>query len=309
MPAPTRRTLLGAGLASVSVAAGLTACDAEAPVADSTPTPSPTSAATAATDSASPSASAAATVPTIPDFDETDWESVRAQFPLDPALAQFAAFVLSPHTAQVDAAIDFHRGRLALDTEGTLLEGFELENAVRRAAADHSGGTPGQYALTDSTTMGIATMYGGLALSADDEVLSTTHDFFSTEDSLRLLTKRTGAQVRRVTLYDQPWQASVDEMVSRLVAGLTSGCSALGALASCGAATGSRSPSSSRRSPVPTRAPGCHRAGTTPSSTGGPSTRASRSTRRWAARPPSSAPSSRRPSSRRGWPARKASAW
>ena len=187
MPAPTRRTLLGAGLASVSVAAGLTACDAEAPAADPTPTPSPTGSATAATDSA------AATAPTIPDFDETDWESVRAQFPLDPAMAQFAAFVLSPHTAQVDAAIDFHRGRLALDTEGTLLEGFDLENAVRRAAADHSGGTPGQYALTDSTTMGIATMYGGLALSADDEVLSTTHDFFSTEDSLRLLTKRTGA--------------------------------------------------------------------------------------------------------------------
>jgi hypothetical protein len=221
VPAPTRRTLLGAGLASVSVAAGLTACDAEAPAADPTPSPSSSSTPTAATASASPSASAAATVPTIPDFDETDWESVRAQFPLDPAMAQFAAFVLSPHTAQVDAAIDFHRGRLALDTEGTLLEGFDLENAVRRAAADHSGGTPGQYALTDSTTMGIATMYGGLALSAEDEVLSTTHDFFSTEDSLRLLTKRTGAQVRRVTLYDQPWQASVDEMVSRLVAGLT----------------------------------------------------------------------------------------
>jgi selenocysteine lyase/cysteine desulfurase len=224
--APTRRTLLGAGLASVSVAAGLTACDAEAPAADPTPTPTDSSAAATsaspnASPSASPSASAAATAPTIPDFDATDWESVRAQFPLDPAMAQFAAFVLSPHTAQVGAAIDFHRARLALDTEGTLLEGFELENAVRRAAAEHSGGTPGQYALTGSTTMGIATMYGGLTLSADDEVLSTTHDFFSTEDSLRLLTKRTGAQVKRVTLYDQPWQANVDQMVSRLVAGLT----------------------------------------------------------------------------------------
>src|SRR5690242_4764755 len=136
VPAPSRRTLLGAGLASVSVAAGLTACDAEAPAADPTPTPtaSPTASVTASTGSASPSTSA--TTPTIPDFDETDWEAVRAQFPLDPAMAQFAAFVLSPHTAQVDAAIDFHRGRLALDTEGTLLEGFDLENAVRRAAAD-----------------------------------------------------------------------------------------------------------------------------------------------------------------------------
>ena len=47
-------------------------------------------------------------------------------------------------------------------------------------------------------------------------MLSTTHDFFSTEDSLRLLSKRTGATVRRVTLYDNPWQATVDEMTSRL---------------------------------------------------------------------------------------------
>ena len=186
VPAPTRRTLLGAGLASVSVAAGLTACDAEAPAADPTPTPSPTVHGVA-TDSASPSASAAATAPTIPDFDPTDWESVRAQFPLDPAMAQFAAFVLSPHTAQVDAAIDYHRSGSAFDTEGTLLEGFELEDAVRQAAADYAGGAPGQYALTDSTTMGIALMYGGLALRPGDEVLTTTHDFFSTEDSLRLL--------------------------------------------------------------------------------------------------------------------------
>ena len=160
VPAPTRRTLLGAGLVSV---AALTACDADAPAGD--PTLPPT------TSTATASAATDAITPTIPDFDEADWESVRAQFPLDPAMAQFAAFVLSPHTAQVDAAIAFHRNRLALDTEGTLLGGIELEDAVRRAAADHSGGEPGQYALTDSTTMGIAQMYGGLSLSPGDEVL------------------------------------------------------------------------------------------------------------------------------------------
>jgi selenocysteine lyase/cysteine desulfurase len=70
--------------------------------------------------------------------------------------------------------------------------------------------------------MGIALMYGGLSLQPGDEVLSTTHDFYSTEDSLRLLEKRTGAKVRRVSLYDNPWQATVDEMVTRLLAGVTS---------------------------------------------------------------------------------------
>ena len=135
---------------------------------------------------------------------------MRAQFPLDPSVSQFAAFVLSPHTAQVDAAIDHHRRRLAFDTEAALLAGIEQEAAVIDAAAAYTGGTPAQFALTDSTTMGIATMYGGLTLQPGDDVLSTTHDFYSTEASLRLLEQRTGATVRRVTLYDDPATASVD---------------------------------------------------------------------------------------------------
>lgn len=205
MPLPTRRAVLGAGLAG-GAAALLVGCDDE-PEPGPAPAPEPSTA--PPTDLA------------VPDFDPADWESVRAQFPLDPAMSQFAAFVLSPHTAQVQAAIDFHRARLGFDTEGALLEGIELEDAVREAAAEFAGGVAGQYALTDSTTMGLGVVYGGLALTPRDEVLSTTHDFFSTEDALRLLSARTGAEVRRVSLYDDPAAATVDEMVDRLVAGVT----------------------------------------------------------------------------------------
>ncbi|MEO6511760.1 MAG: aminotransferase class V-fold PLP-dependent enzyme [Nocardioides sp.] len=199
MPAPTRRTFLGAGFATVA-AAGLTACDADA---SSTPAAAP-AAATQATD-----------------WDPSDWDDVRAQFPLDPSLAQFAAFVLSPHTKPLDAAIARYRDELAFNTEGALARGPDREDAVRRAAADFAGGAAGQYALTDSTTMGIAHMYGGLSLQPGDEVLSTTHDFFSTEDALRLLELRTGASVKRVTLYDEPWTATVEEIVDRLMKGVT----------------------------------------------------------------------------------------
>ena len=57
-------------------------------------------------------------------------------------------------------------------------------------------------------------MYGGLALSAGDEVL-THHARLLLDRGLACgcSTKRTGAQVQRVTLYDDPWQATVDEMV------------------------------------------------------------------------------------------------
>ena len=81
--------------------------------------------------------------------------------------------------------------------------------------------TASQYALTDSTTMGIAMMYGGLTLREDDEVLTTTHDFFSTEDALRLLELRTGAKVTRVDLYDDPAAATVDDMTKRLLDAVT----------------------------------------------------------------------------------------
>ena len=189
--AATRRALLGSGVA-VGAAALLAGCD----------------------ETGTPSAPAPAA------FDPLDWDSVRAQFLLDPELAQFAAFVLSPHTAPLQAAIDGYRDELATDTEAALLTGIEREAAVRTAAAAYAGGTPDQYALTDSTTMGLATIYGGLSLEPGDEVLTTTHDFYSTEASLGLLATRTGASVRRVTLYDDPASASVDELVGRLVEGI-----------------------------------------------------------------------------------------
>ena len=113
---------------------------------------------------------------------------MRAQFNLDPALAQFAAFVLSPHTKVLDAAIAGYRDELGADTESALLGGLELEEAVRhgrRGVRRRRRRT--QYALTDSTTMGLGLMYGGLDLGPGDEVLTTTHDFYSTEEALRLL--------------------------------------------------------------------------------------------------------------------------
>ncbi len=216
MPAPTRRTLLGAGLAGLA-AGGLTACDEDGGAASSSSAGTSGGASSSPADGASDGAPTSSDGPQIPDFDPEDWESVRAQFPLDPSVSQFAAFVLSPHTAQVAAAIDYHRDRLSFDTEQALLDGFQLEDEVRRAAGNYTGAVPAEFALTDSTTMGIAHMYGGLSLSADDEVLSTTHDFFSTEEALRLLALRSGAQVRTVTLYDDPETATVDEMTSRLI--------------------------------------------------------------------------------------------
>jgi selenocysteine lyase/cysteine desulfurase len=58
--------------------------------------------------------------------------------------------------------------------------------------------------------------YNGLRLRPGDHVLTSTHDFLSTHEALRLAAERTGAEVERVPLYNDPAAASADEIVSRV---------------------------------------------------------------------------------------------
>lgn len=180
-----RRAVLGAGLAAgAGVLAGCTA------------------------DPAPPAAAVS--------FDPKDWGSVRAQFPLDPGLAHFAAFVLAAHPAPVRAAIDKHRAGLDADTQAYLNEDIAYENAARAAAAEYLGTTAGQLALTDSTTMGMGLLCGGVKMLPGQDIVTTEHDFFGTHEALRLLSERTGAPVRKARLYDDPAGANEGDIVSRL---------------------------------------------------------------------------------------------
>ena len=146
---------------------------------------------------------------------------MRAQFQLDPDLAHFAAFVFASHPAPVARAIQEHRDALDRDTDGYLETGTERENAVRTALAGKLDVPATEIALTDSTTMGLGLLYGGMELGPGDEILTTTHDFYSTNESLALAAKRTDARVQQVTLYDEPAQADADQIVDRLSSGLT----------------------------------------------------------------------------------------
>jgi selenocysteine lyase/cysteine desulfurase len=155
-------------------------------------------------------------------FDPGSWDSVRDQFPLTRDIRHFAAFVLAAHPRPVADAIERHRRGLDEDTHG-YLEQHQGENeiAARGAAAEYLGGDADEIAFTDSTTMGLGLVYGGLRLRPGQEIVTTEHDFYSTHEALRLAADRSGATVRRARLYDQPAQASVDEIVGRLVAAVT----------------------------------------------------------------------------------------
>ncbi len=150
------------------------------------------------------------------------WDDVRAQFALSDDLIHMSALLLASNPASVRAAIERHRRALDADPVGYLNQNGNRLLEEARAAAGRYLEVPGSaIALTDSTTMGIGLVYNGLRLKPGDEVLTTEHDFYATHEALRLAAQRTGAQVRRVALFEQPQEASEDEIVARLARAIT----------------------------------------------------------------------------------------
>lgn len=155
-------------------------------------------------------------------FDPGDWESVRAQFDLDPKKLHFSGFFLASHPRQVRDAIERHRR--ALDSDPFTYENEQSGpaiDAVMLAARDYLGISPDGLALTDSTTMGLGLLYSGVKVREGQEILSTTHDHYSTRCSLDFRARRTGSVVRTIALYKDSAGASVDEIVGNLSRAIT----------------------------------------------------------------------------------------
>ena len=152
----------------------------------------------------------------------TSWDDLRSQFPLSPGLIHLAAFFLASHPTPVREAIERHRAGLDADPIGYWFEQEEKQEAkVLQASAEYLGANPADIALTDSTTMGLGLLYGGLQLRTGQEILTTTHDHYSTETSLRLRAERTGATVRQIPLYRSLKTVSRDELVDALRKSIT----------------------------------------------------------------------------------------
>lgn len=146
------------------------------------------------------------------------WEAVRDQFLLKRDWIHMTGFLLASHPTPVREAIERHRRGLDEDPATYWFENEErAEAAVLRAAAEYLGAQPTDIALTDSTTMGLGLLYGGLRLWPGQEILSTTHDHYSTETSLRHRAERTNASFRQVPLYKNLKTVSKDELVETLV--------------------------------------------------------------------------------------------
>jgi isopenicillin-N epimerase len=146
------------------------------------------------------------------------WEEIRSQFNLAPGLIHMSGFFLASHPKPVREGIEEYRQALDANPIEYWFENIEKrEAAVAAAAAQYLSVDPADVALTDSTTMGLGLLYSGLKLRKDQEILTTTHDHYSTDTSLRLRAERTGASVRKISLYQDAANKSAAEIVDNAI--------------------------------------------------------------------------------------------
>ena len=145
------------------------------------------------------------------------WDSVRAEFALSDDVIHMSAMLIASHPRPVRDAIDQHRRAMDANPIGYLHENSRhLQDAARAAAGQYLDISASDIALTDSTTMGVGLIYNGLRLNPDHEILSTEQDYYVTHEAIRLASRRTGARVRKISLYDRIEGITADQIVERI---------------------------------------------------------------------------------------------
>ncbi|RIJ11280.1 aminotransferase class V-fold PLP-dependent enzyme [Pseudomonas sp. 91RF] len=152
------------------------------------------------------------------------WAQLHQLFDQDPDYLHFANFLVTSHPRPVREAIERYRVTLdrnpgrAMDWD--LGETEKREQAVREWAGRYLKAKPEQIALTGSTTEGLALIYGGIHVRADQEILTTEHEHYSTNYTLGYRQQKDGVKVRKLKLFDNSAKASVDEILTRIDQGI-----------------------------------------------------------------------------------------
>jgi len=148
------------------------------------------------------------------------WAQLQQLFDQDPAWLHFSNFLVTTHPRPVREAIEMHRAALdknpglAMDWDHGVTE--KREEEVRAWAGRYVQADARQIALTGSTTEGLAMIYGGVQVRADQEILTTEHEHYATHTILELRTRREGTRVRKIRLFRDPYRISKDELLANI---------------------------------------------------------------------------------------------
>ncbi|MEX5557559.1 aminotransferase class V-fold PLP-dependent enzyme [Pseudomonas rhodesiae] len=151
---------------------------------------------------------------------DNPWTGFKQLFNQDPDYLHFSNFLVASHPRPVREAIERYRAQIdrnpGLAMDWDLQETWKREGQVREWAGRYLKATPPQIALTGSTSEGLAMIYGGLQVRADQEILTTVHEHYATQNVLDFRARQQGTQVRRISLFENPSQVSVDEILGNI---------------------------------------------------------------------------------------------
>jgi selenocysteine lyase/cysteine desulfurase len=146
------------------------------------------------------------------------WADLRQQFDLSDDDIHLSALLIASHPRDVRDAIDRYRRELDRNPATYLPQhNTRLQSEARKAAAEYLEAEADEIALTDSTTMGLGLLYAGLHVAAGQELLTTSNDYYATHEALRAASKRTGATVREIPLYEDGDGVSEAQLIDRVI--------------------------------------------------------------------------------------------
>jgi selenocysteine lyase/cysteine desulfurase len=150
------------------------------------------------------------------------WIGVRNHFNLTADRIHMSQMLLASHPTPVREAIEKHRKNFDENPfEYWENNWIEAEKVVTQAAGNYIKADPAEIVLTDSTTVGLAVLFSGLNLKPGNEILTTTHDHYSTEKSLEFASKKNGATIKRISLYSDPATITADLVTDELIKSIT----------------------------------------------------------------------------------------
>lgn len=148
------------------------------------------------------------------------WTGLKQLFNQDPNYLHFSNFLVASHPKPVRDAIERYRLQIdrnpGLAMDWDLQETWKREGQVREWAGRYLNAAPAQIALTGSTSEGLAMIYGGIQVRADQEILTTVHEHYATQNSLDFRVRKEGTQVRRISLFENAHRVSVDEVLGNI---------------------------------------------------------------------------------------------
>jgi selenocysteine lyase/cysteine desulfurase len=148
------------------------------------------------------------------------WTDLKQLFNQDPDYLHFSNFLVASHPKPVRDAIERYRQQIdrnpGLAMDWGLEETWKREGQVREWAGRYLNAAPAQIALTGSTSEGLAIIYGGIMLRPDQEILTTVHEHYATQNVLDFRVRKQGTQVRRFKLFDSAHNVSADEVLGNI---------------------------------------------------------------------------------------------